>query len=85
MWQLRVREFLTTAASLGFCGPFAGLVGYLERTVWLTVARLVLESENPFFLHFLLLVAALLMSGAAVLAPASVSNPSTAENFFPID
>lgn len=39
----------------------------------------------PFFLHFLLLVVAFLMSGAAVLAPASVSNPSTAENFLPMD
>ena len=37
------------------------------------------------FLHFFLLVVAFLISGAAVLASVSVSNPSTAENFLPID
>ena len=42
------------------------------------------DDLRPISLHFFLLAVAFLMSGAAVLASASVSNPSTAENLRPI-
>jgi hypothetical protein len=63
----------------------AQLTACLGRTVGYGLRESFSESEHALFVHFLLLVVAFLMSGAAVLAPASVSNPTTAENFLPID
>ena len=76
---------LTTTPSRATAGNSAQLTACLGRTVGYGLRESFSKSEHALFVHFLLLVVAFLMSGAAVLAPASVSNPTTAENFLPID
>ena len=75
-------------SSLSFTHPITGKRTLLPSNLNVPGPLSRLAESRPsslIFLHFFLLVVAFLISGAAVLASVSVSNPSTAENFLPID